>query len=50
MVEYAGSKRLKVFTADILVENNAMIKLAQKCGKVKTKLSQGVYEAEMLFC
>jgi hypothetical protein len=27
-----------------------MIKLAQKCGKVKTKLSQGVYEAEMLFC
>ena len=50
MVEYAKSKGLKGFTADILAENTAMLKLAQKCGKVTTKLSQGVYEVEMLFC
>jgi len=50
MVEYAKSKGLKGFTADILAENTGMLKLAQKCGKVTTRLSQGVYEVEMLFC
>jgi acyl-CoA hydrolase/RimJ/RimL family protein N-acetyltransferase len=50
MIEYAKSKGLKGFTADILVENTAMLKLAKKCGKTTTKLSRGVYEVEMLFC
>ena len=50
MVEYAKSKGLQGFTADILSENTAMLKLAQKCGKVTTQLSQDVYEIEMLFC
>jgi acyl-CoA hydrolase/RimJ/RimL family protein N-acetyltransferase len=50
MVEYAKSKGLKGFTANILAENTAMLKLARKCGKVTTKQSQGVYEVEMLFC
>jgi len=49
MVEYAKSKGLKGFTADILAENTAMLKLAKKCGKVTTTLSEGVYEVEMLF-
>jgi acyl-CoA hydrolase/RimJ/RimL family protein N-acetyltransferase len=49
MVEYAKSKGLQGFTADILSENTAMLKLAQKCGKVTTQLSQDVYEIEMLF-
>ncbi|MFC1488972.1 GNAT family N-acetyltransferase [Thermodesulfobacteriota bacterium] len=49
MIEYAKSKGLKGFTADILAENVAMLKLAKKCGKVTTQLSQGAYEVEMLF-
>lgn len=49
MSEYAKSNGLKGFTADILAENTAMLKLAQKCGKVTMKLSKGVYEVEMLF-
>jgi acyl-CoA hydrolase/L-amino acid N-acyltransferase YncA len=49
MAEYAKSKGLIGFTADILAENTAMIKLAQKCGEVTTNLSQGVYEVQMLF-
>jgi acyl-CoA hydrolase len=49
MFEYAKSKGLQGFTADILSENTAMLKLAQKCGKVTTQLSQDVYEIEMLF-
>jgi acyl-CoA hydrolase/RimJ/RimL family protein N-acetyltransferase len=49
MVEYATSKGLKGFTADILAENTAMLKLAQQCGEVTMKLSRGVYEVEMLF-
>jgi RimJ/RimL family protein N-acetyltransferase len=49
MVEYATSKGLKGFTADILAENTAMLKLAQQCGEVTMKLSHGVYEVEMLF-
>jgi len=50
MVEYAKSKGLKGFTADILAENTAMLKMAQKCGKVTMNVSHGVYEVEMLFC
>lgn len=50
MVEYAKSKGLKGFTADILVENTAMLKLAKKCGKITMKQSHGLYEVEMLFC
>lgn len=50
MVEYAKSKGLKGFTADILAENTAMLKMAQKCGKVTMNQSHGVYEVEMLFC
>ncbi|UCD91351.1 MAG: GNAT family N-acetyltransferase [Desulfobacterales bacterium] len=50
MAEYAKSKGIKGFTADILAENTAMVKLAKKCGKATTKLSQGVYEVEILFC
>jgi len=49
MFEYAKSKGLKGFTADILAENTAMLKKKKKCGKVTMKLSQGVYEVEMLF-
>jgi len=40
---------MKGFTADILVTNSAMLKLANKCGKVNKKLSRGAYEVEMLF-
>jgi len=50
MVEYARSKGLQGFTADILAENTAMLKLAKKCGEVTTKQSKGVYEVEILFC
>lgn len=49
MVEYAKSKGLRGFTADILANNHAMLKLAKKCGKVTQKLSRDVYEVEMLF-
>lgn len=49
MVEYAKSKGLRGFTADILANNQAMLKLAKKCGKVTQKLSRDVYEVEMLF-
>jgi RimJ/RimL family protein N-acetyltransferase len=49
MSEYARSKGIRGFTADILRENRAMVKLAEKCGKVQMKLVDGVYEVEMLF-
>jgi hypothetical protein len=49
MVDYAKSKGVKGFTADILAENTAMMKLACKCGRVTKKLSEGIYEVEMLF-
>jgi RimJ/RimL family protein N-acetyltransferase len=49
MVEYAKSKGLKGFTADILANNRAMLSLAKKCGNVTHKLSRDVYEVEMLF-
>jgi len=49
MLEYAKSKGLSGFTADILANNHAMLNLAKKCGKVTHKLSRDVYEVEMLF-
>jgi len=49
MVAYAKSKGLKGFTADILQNNKAMLKMANKCGKMNKKLSRGAYEVEMLF-
>ena len=49
MVEYAKSRGLIGFTADVLAENTAMVKLAQNCGEAKMKMAQGVYEVEMLF-
>jgi RimJ/RimL family protein N-acetyltransferase len=49
MAEYAKSKGLKGFTADILPENTAMLRLARKCGEINTKFSHGVYEVAMFF-
>ncbi len=49
MVEYARARGIRGFTADILAENKAMVKLAQKCGRVDMKLVDGAYEVEMLF-
>jgi acyl-CoA hydrolase/GNAT superfamily N-acetyltransferase len=50
MAEYAKSKGIKGFKADILCENTAMIKLAQKCSaRVTSRLDRDVYEVEMLF-
>jgi acyl-CoA hydrolase/RimJ/RimL family protein N-acetyltransferase len=49
MVEYAKSKGLRGFTADILSENKAMLTLAKKCGTVTMRHSYGAYEVEMVF-
>jgi len=49
MVEYAQSKGLRGFTAEILAENNAMLALAMKCGNVIVRHSRGVCEVEMMF-
>ena len=49
MVEYAKSKGLRGFTADILSENKAMLTLAKKCGTVTMRHSHGAYEVEMVF-
>ena len=49
MVEYAKSKGLRGFTADILVENEPMLTLAKKCGTVSMKPSCGTFEVEMVF-
>ncbi|HUH64873.1 MAG TPA: GNAT family N-acetyltransferase [Syntrophales bacterium] len=49
MVEYARSKGLRGFTADILSENQAMLALAMKCGTVTVHKSRGVCEVEMMF-
>ncbi len=50
MAEYASSRGVKGFKADILPENRAMLRLAEKCGsRVTKKLSRDVYEVEMLF-
>jgi RimJ/RimL family protein N-acetyltransferase len=49
MAEYARSKGIRGFTADILAENKAMLKLAGKCGRTEMKLADGVYEITMHF-
>ena len=49
MAEYAKSKGLRGFTADILRVNTAMLKLAGKLGEVEMKLVDTAYEVEMLF-
>jgi len=49
MVQYARAMGIRAFTADILAENTAMVKLARKCGKVDMKLVDGTYEVTMLF-
>jgi acyl-CoA hydrolase/RimJ/RimL family protein N-acetyltransferase len=49
MAKFAQSKGVKGFTADILVGNPTMLKLAQKCGKMTTKIVEDAYEVEMLF-
>jgi acetyltransferase len=49
MVEYAKSKGLRGFTADILPENTAMLTLAKKCGTVTILQSYGTCEVEMVF-
>ena len=49
MIEYAKSKGLRGFVADILSENKAMLTLAKKCGTVKMRQSYGSFEVEMVF-
>ncbi len=50
MVEYAKLKGVKGFTANILAENTAMLKLAGKCSRdVTKKLDRDVYEVQILF-
>ena len=49
MVEYAKSKGLRGFTADILSENKAMLTLAKKCGTVTMRPSFGAYEVMIVF-
>jgi len=49
MVEYAKSKGLRGFTADILPENTALLTVAKKCGIVTIRQSSGVCEVEMVF-
>ncbi|MEX1299292.1 MAG: GNAT family N-acetyltransferase [Desulfotignum sp.] len=50
MTEYAKSKGIKGFKADIMCENTAMFNLAKKCGaRVTSRLDGDVYEVEMLF-
>ncbi len=49
MMEYAKSKGLRGFTADILLRNAAMLTLAKKCGNVTIRQSYGQCEVEMVF-
>ena len=49
MAEYAQSKGIRGFTADILRVNTPMLKLAEKCGRVEMKLVDTAYEVKMLF-
>ncbi|MCP4680285.1 MAG: GNAT family N-acetyltransferase [Deltaproteobacteria bacterium] len=49
MTEYAISKELNGFTADVLSSNAKMIDLARKSYDVSMKLDSGVYEVTMLF-
>ncbi|HVN71225.1 MAG TPA: GNAT family N-acetyltransferase [Desulfomonilia bacterium] len=50
MVDYALSRGVRGFTADILTENEKMIKLAQKCSSnICMTPSYGTYEVTMIF-
>jgi acyl-CoA hydrolase/RimJ/RimL family protein N-acetyltransferase len=49
MIEYAKRKGLRGFTADILGENEAMLKLIRKSGTVTMKPSSGTFEVEVMF-
>ena len=49
MAEYAKSKGLRGFTAEVLSENQKMLKLAQGSFNASMELSSGVYEITMLF-
>ncbi|THB81134.1 MAG: GNAT family N-acetyltransferase [Desulfobacteraceae bacterium] len=50
MAEYAKSKGIKGFKADILSENTAMVKLAHKCSaKINSTQDRSEYHIEMLF-
>ncbi|MBN2283319.1 MAG: GNAT family N-acetyltransferase [Deltaproteobacteria bacterium] len=51
MIEYAKSKGIRGFTADILTENEKMIKLAYKCTNnvCTSPPSYGSYEVTMMF-
>ncbi len=50
LFEYARSKGLRGFTADVMAENKKMLGLIEKSGCQITKsLSSGVYEVKMLF-
>jgi acyl-CoA hydrolase/GNAT superfamily N-acetyltransferase len=50
LVEYAKSKGLRGFTAQILIENDKMISLIKKVSdKIQSKCDSGVYEITALF-
>ena len=50
MIDYAQSRGIRGFTADILAENEKMIKLAQKCStNICMTPSCGTYELTMMF-
>jgi len=50
MIEYARSKGLRGFTADVLWENRAMIAVMHRSGaEVTTKSDYGTIQVQMLF-
>ena len=50
MIEYAKERGVLGFTADILTENEKMVKLARHCTNVSmTPPSHGIYEVTMVF-
>ncbi|MGB6994460.1 MAG: GNAT family N-acetyltransferase, partial [Thermoanaerobaculia bacterium] len=50
LIEYAKSKGLRGFTADVLSENEKMLAVFEKGGfKVSSKVVEGTYEVVMLF-
>jgi RimJ/RimL family protein N-acetyltransferase len=50
MIEYAKERGVLGFTADILTENEKMVKLARHCTNVSmTPPSHGIYEVTIMF-
>jgi len=49
MAEYAQSRGVRGFKAEVLAENQKMLKLAQGAPDTSMELSSGVYEITMLF-